>query len=148
MPGGNGDDNRDNENNFPAIIIVGSMRMNKSWTYLLAILMSGCVHITAQKSDTQITCRPKFELKPLVELNVIDSEGNQRDAFRQWLILDDGKQQFRIWWASPPLSPAPVGLHTNQAYTFTIEMERKEDVQIPKVIRIQNEKELIYKAKD
>lgn len=123
--------------------------MNRSLPYLLAVLICGCTQVAPQESiGTQITCKPKFELKSRPEIHVTDSEGNQRDAFRQWLILDDGKQQFRIPWGSPPLSRAPVALQAYQTYTFTIKMATQLNTQIPKVIRVQKGKESLYEAQD
>ena len=130
--------------------------------YLLVVMICGCTPVTTQepattqtarKSEkqpgiTQITCKPKFELKRRPEIHVTDSEGNQRDAFRQWLILDDGKQKFRILWGSPPLSRGPVTLYTHQTYTFTVKMETKAETQIPKVIRAKKEAEIIYEAQE
>ncbi len=123
--------------------------MNRTLPYLLAVLVCGCAQVAPQKStDTRITCKPKFELESRPEIHVTDAEGNQHDAFRQWLILDDGEQRFRIPWGSPPLSRGPVALYTHQTYAFTIKTEAEQETQIPRVIRVQQENEVIYEARD
>ena len=81
-------------------------------------------------------------------MHVTDWEGNQRDAFRQWLVLDDGKKQFRIPWGSPPLSRGPVALYTHQTYTFTVRMETRLETQIPKVVRVQKGTKVVYEAQE
>lgn len=116
---------------------------------LFYVLVCGCAQVAPQKpTDIQITCKPKFELESWLEIHVTDSEGNRQDAFRQWLILDDGKQRFRIPWGSPPLSRGPVALHAQQTYAFTIKMETEQETRIPRVIRVQQENEVIYEARD
>jgi hypothetical protein len=125
------------------------MKMNRGLPCLLAVLICGCAQVAPQGPHiTMITCKPKFELKERPELHVMDSEGNLRTAFRQWLILDDGKQQFRILWGSPPTSRGPVALYNDLAYTFTIKVETRLETQIPKVIRVRKGNEIIYEAQE
>jgi hypothetical protein len=48
---------------------VGSMKMGRALPGLLAVLICGCVHAAPQESNgTQITCKPKFELKSRTEI--------------------------------------------------------------------------------
>ncbi len=115
--------------------------------FTLATVLGGCAHgVPETPTDPQITCKPKFERRERQELHVMDSEGHDSTAYRQWLILDDGKQYFRIPWGSPPLSRPPVDLYTHQTYTFTIRTGARQEDQIPRVIRVKENQEVVYEA--
>ena len=93
-----------------------------------------------------VTCKPTFELVLEAEIRVADQEGNRRDAFKEWLILDDGRKQYRIWWGTPPLSHGPVLLRSDQTYTFSVATILRQDVSISKVVRIVEGNKVIYEA--
>jgi hypothetical protein len=119
------------------------MKMKTILPSILAAMFCGCAHVAPEASvDPQVTCKPKFEVRERHELHVMDSEGRERTAYRQWLILEDGNLHVRIPWGAPPLSRPPVELYTHQTYTFTV----TQQAQIPKLIRIRKDQEVIYEA--
>ena len=95
---------------------------------------------------SEITCKPGFDLKERQDIHVADAQGNQFDSFWQWIILDDGKQRFRIPWGSPPVSRGAATLSIHQFYTFTISTKEESNQSIHTVIRILKGKEVIYDA--
>lgn len=114
---------------------------------VVAVMICGCTHIVSSTPHTiEITCKPDFELKPRQDMHVMDSEGNQHDAFWQWLILDNGRHKFRIPWGSPPLSRPPVLLYAHQTYTFTVKTEEEQQVVSHEVIRITTGTDITYGA--
>lgn len=124
------------------------MNMNPSPLCLLAALICGGSLLHAgEANEIRITCKPRFELKEDQRLHVADAEGNQRDAFRQSLILDDGTQQFTIGWATLPISRGPVTLDTSQSYTFTVKPGSEKDSRQATVLRIQKGDEVVYQFK-
>ena len=122
--------------------------------HLILMLLFGVARVTTgapaehkpREIISRITCKPRLEHQERHDIHVTDSEGNDSTSYRQWLILDDGKQSFRIPWGSPPLSRGPVNLSAHQIYTFTIstKLESKNPVHI--VSRIMKEKEVVYDA--
>lgn len=97
---------------------------------------------------SKITCKPSFDRQERQDIHVTDSEGRAHTAFRQWLILEDGKQSFRIPWGSPPLSRGPVELSLHQIYTFTVSTKLESKNPVLTVLRILKAKEVVYDAAD
>ncbi len=124
------------------------MNMNRRLPFVVAALICAGVPLHAgEAAEVQITCKPKFELKEDQRLHVADAQGNQVDAFRQSLILDDGKQQFTIGWATLPISSGPVTLDTNQSYTFTVKPGAEKESRSATLLRIQKGDEIVYQRK-
>lgn len=127
--------------------------MKKASAPFLALMLLFGVFLTtrAELTDIQqheviskITCKPGVDLQERPEIHIVDAKGNHRDAFRQWLILDDGKQKFRILWGSPPLSHGPVDLSSHQIYTFTISTQTETEHPVHTVLRILKGEKIIY----
>ncbi len=115
----------------------------------IAINTMGATAESMQNEVTsEITCKPGFELQTRPEIHVVDAQGNARDSFRQWLILTDGKQHFRILWGSPPLSRGPVDLSSHLTYTFTISTKIESENYIHTVSRILKGIVIIYDASE
>lgn len=93
-----------------------------------------------------VTCRPAFELVERPEVFVRDKEEGRVEAFWEWLVLDDGRQRYRILWASPPLSRGPVELHGYQTYTFSVVTMSGYYGPFSKVTRIVEGGKVIYEA--
>jgi hypothetical protein len=123
---------------FLALLLVCSFLFNTTNTFAAEV---------TKEVISEITCKPAFELKERQEIHVADAQGNQRDSYWQWLILDDGKQRFRILWGSPPISGGSVDLSVHQIYTFTISTNEEGNISVHTVSRILKGKEEIYAAK-
>jgi hypothetical protein len=122
---------------FLALLLVCSILFNTSNTFAAEV---------TKEVISEITCKPAFELKERQDIHVADAQGNQRDSFWQWLILDDGKRRFRILWGAPPVSQCAVDLSVHQTYTFTISTKEESQNFAHRVTRILKEKEVIYAA--
>ncbi len=93
----------------------------------------------------EITCKPQFERKENHKHNVTDKEGNQRDVFDVWLILDDGKNKFRIYWDLFPVTSGPmIDLSKDETYTFTVETLVQDKESVYTVPRITQGDKVIY----
>ena len=92
----------------------------------------------------EITCKPQFELKPDPRNYVVDEEGRQRDSFEHWLILDDGKNKFRILWKIIPISTNELNLSKDETYTFTVQTLMGDAEPSYKVIRITKDGKPVY----
>ncbi len=93
-----------------------------------------------------ITCRPQFDIRERQDIHVVDADGNEFTSFWQWLVLDDGIQQFRVPWGSPPLSRGLVELYTHQTYTFTVTTDMKSNARVQTVTRVVRGTEILYDA--
>ena len=126
------------------------MKTNTVLYFILSLLFAGIQGSLGapdeQKPSEVITCKPQFDLRERSEIHVTDAQGNDRTAFHQWLILDNGKQKFRIPWGSPPLSRGPVDLSSHETYTFTLEIDTNSKTPVHKVLRIIKGNEVVYDA--
>jgi hypothetical protein len=104
--------------------------------------------VPQKEAISKITCKPRFDLQERQDLHVVDAEGNQRDAFRQWLVLEEGKHQFRISWGSPPLSRGPAELSSHEVYTFTVSTKMEAEHSVHTVLRISRGEEVVYDASE
>lgn len=124
--------------------------------YLSFTLLCGFAKVANAESDelnpketiAKITCKPQFDLKERVNIHVTDGEGRERSSFWQWLVLDDGKQNYRIHWGSPPLSRGLVSLNAHQIYTFTIATFLESNESTNKIIRIVKDGKVVYDVVD
>lgn len=92
----------------------------------------------------QITCKPQFERKERLDMHVTDQKGSQEDAFEVWLILDDGKNKFRIYWELSPVTNNPIDLSKDETYTFTVETLVRDKESLYTIPRITQGEKVIY----
>jgi hypothetical protein len=121
--------------------------MKSYWLGILFFFIFSLTQVRGQEIEaTSITCKPQFEKQIRPELHVTDQNGNERDAFRQWLVLEDGKTRFRIPWGSPPLSHPPSQLRPDQVYTFLIKATKNQRDFTYEVIRVSKDNKVIYES--
>lgn len=128
-----------------------------SWL-ILAPLLCGCrqsvdgerleaIGRSAPGSELiEVTCKPAFELVPYPDIIVKDEDGSRLDAYREYLILEDGKKRYRVRWGTPPRSYGPVQLQRDRTYTFSVATVPGRDGPVSRVVRIVEGGKVIYEA--
>ncbi len=109
------------------------MRTKLFWKLqLLSVLAFGPFAASAGEpviAPINISATPKFE--------------QSGDAIH--LIIADSHHSFDILWSvTPRVSFFPISLETNRPYTFTVVEDRYKPVRIPTLIKVQQDRKVIY----
>ena len=90
---------------------------------LISVLVfaGGCLMRPISKEDAsliRVTCAPEFVYQSTEGTDLSNLEGDDLIPFRQWLILDDGCNRYKLRWPTPGVSPG--SLMTTNTYTFVL----------------------------